>query len=289
MTTCTHLLRRATPRAALLACLGALALACSSTQRLAGPLEPLPAGVVGTVVPPPGATEVTVLRQADGVRIQRPGMPAGFALTPARARARAVAGSVVRTAGPGRAELLWDGSPASVVLFGPGAMRIGNLNAGEPIVRLLLVDRARVQLGAGHSIALPGGGLLIGEVEEASGPFLLETAGVGSIQLINQSKRSARLRFDELDLELRAGARVELPATDAAGRTDPRAAQAAPLDRIQAGSLELGVRGPVRWTDENGGVRLEAAGDAEIHGLGLVLRLAAGESVLLAPLRETEE
>ena len=70
--------------------------------------------------------------------------------TPGRAvdRVRLEAGGIVRTAGPGRAEILWDGSPASVGLSGPGfrdvvgadrVMLGGLVECHEPLTQLVMV------------------------------------------------------------------------------------------------------------------------------------------------------
>ena len=268
--------------AALLLC--GLVLSCSTTQRLPGPLNPLPPGSVSPRLPDANSTRAIVRRQSDAVRIQRPGTPDAYDLSHANPTDEVAAGSVVLTQGPGRAELLWLGSVASVTMFGPSSLRIGDLTRGEPRVALLAVDRVRVTLAPGDRFELPGGAILRGDPEFETGPFLVSNSGVGVVQVANQSPRAATLEVGPLVHELFGGAVVDVPAGGRLGAPNPP--PPTQLDRIQAGSLELAVSGEVRWTEEGGRVHLEALTPAEIHGMGLVIRLAPGESAAVGPLRE---
>ncbi|MFT5687312.1 MAG: hypothetical protein ACI8PQ_000141, partial [Planctomycetota bacterium] len=223
-------------------------------------------------------------RHSDGVRILLPGMPASFALESTKPSTTIRAGTTVLTAGAGRAEVSWDDSTASITLTGPGALRLGESDKGAPLATILYVDRARIMLGAGDSLKLVGGTLLIGDDEFPSGPFHIQSRALDSLELTNQAQRPVRLRVGPLEVELGGGSTVQIPNSKAASFSFEPDPMALPLDRLQAGSLELEVRGDLKWDEVGGRVQLEANGPCEIHAMGMVLHLDAGERAEIGSL-----
>ncbi|MEW6072316.1 MAG: hypothetical protein AB1726_06910 [Planctomycetota bacterium] len=255
--------------------------ACASPQRVPGPM-PLPAEVEGAAEEAPAGegAELTVVRHSDEVAVQYPGAPAGSRLTYWRKRARLSPGGRVITSAAGRAELLWPGDSSSVVMMGAGVAAIGDPRRDEPFVRFLEVSRALLQLTPEDRVELPGGAILRGDPAVASGPFSLELVAPEILRVRNQSTLGARIAYRAALLDLGPGDEVDLPLL--ASGTAPRDPDPA-ARRVETGIVDFVFTGRVEWTVVDGRIRVRAEEASELEVLGLRVRLAPGEEILLGP------
>jgi hypothetical protein len=249
------------------------------TQRLPRPMrstaDPLPPGTLERY--PPGPEEVVVLRHADPVQIRPAGMPSSFPMPFYRKQARANSGTWVFCGAGGRLEVNWP-SGSAIVLDGRGTAVIGSPSRGEPTLVMYELSRARIMLAPEDRVALLGGSLLtIDAVPEGEtgtgrgGPFVVEHVSEEIVRLINRSKRPCNLRFREAPFRIEPGESIDLPLLEIGG--DPRQPEAG--FQTLPGGIE--VRGAVEIVSGPDGDRLRAAGDHEMHGFGVRVRLDEGE------------
>jgi len=252
------------------------------TQRFPGVLEPtvdpLPPGTLDLYEA--GPEEALVLRHADTVFIRAPGSSAPRSLQFHDKRERVNAGTWVQTGSNGKVEVLLAGG-ARVELSGVGSGSIGSESRREPLFRLRAVTLATLSANEAGQLAqfeLPGGARLATE----SGPFLLERRGEHILRLRNRSLGMGRVAYRDVLLDLAPGEVVDLalpPSGTAPFQRDPGFRTLATDDRSP---LEL--RGEVEVLEAEKGARLRALGPHEIMAHGLVLRLDAGDEVLLQGL-----
>jgi len=263
--------------------LAALALGCRSAQRVPGPM-PLDQD------PPPapdfvGGQEVQVVRHSDGVRVRQAGAVAGVPLTFYRKKARVTAGGTVITTGTGRAELIWPGDASSIVLHGTAVVHLGDPQRDQPLLSFREVAHARLLLTPEDRIELPGGAILRGDPVYTSGPFILDLVEDEVLRFTNQSKREARIDYRLAVLELGPGDEVDLPLLPfGTGPLDPSPSAV----RYETGIVDLLVTGRVEYAVEDTRVRVTAVEESEIEALGLRIRLAPGEEIVLSAPRPAE-
>ncbi len=252
-----------------------LAPACIfDARRYPGPVEaevlPLPPGAEPLMQR--GPEEVLVMRHSDPVQVRPAGSAGAYPLTFYSKRVRINAGSAVFVAPGGRAEILWPNG-TSLVLSDESVGLIGSPSRGQPIFLLASTDHATLQLVPGDEVMLQGGAILTGE----SGPYVLDRLYADILRVHNQSKGTLEIAYRDAIFELGPGHAVDLPLLEAGS---------VPLDpvgfrRIPATGFEVGVRGDARSEVQGTALLLSAGEPAEVDALGLRLRLAAGEEVLL--------
>jgi len=125
----------------------------------------------------------------------------------------------------------------------------------------------------GDEVQLVGGAILRGE----SGPYVLDRLYEDILRVHNQSKGPLEIAYREALFELGPGHSVDLPLIEAGS---------VPLDRVgfrrvAAEGFDVGVRGTAQTLEEPGALRVVASEATEVEALGVRLRLAAGEEVLL--------
>ena len=253
------------------------------TQRWPAPMtpmsDPLPAGSdSGTGA---GLEDVVVVRHSDPVQVRRAGASGAFPMRFHSKRERVTSGAWVYCGTGGKAELIWPKEGLSVMLFDEGSVRVGERERGEPVVRLFAVSRANFDLLPGTVIELPGGALFEGDPERRSGPFVLQRIRENVLRLKNQSKGVGSVRYRDEVLRLSPGQIVDLPLMGMG--TGPLPFAGAPL-RIERGPLVLALDGPLTLAEGEPGVLVEAEGRGTVQGLGLTVRLEAGQSAHFVPL-----
>lgn len=262
------------------ACVALWIGACSSIQRVPGPLNLPPPEE--TPAPPTDGPEAIVVRHASPVWIYRPGATAGYSLPYHRKRERIVAGSGVRVGWGGRAELVWAGDATSVVLFEEARVDFGDPSRDEPLLAFTEVTRAQLTLTPEDRVILLGGAELRGDPVQPSGPFLLERIEIDLLRATNQSKFRGRLLFRDAVLELAPGDSIDLPILSlgtAPYELDPG------LSQLSLGGVELDVVGNVERSVGDGAVRLKARGLSEVSGQGVQLRLARDDEAVFSTLQ----
>jgi len=260
----------------------ALALACCAcfipTQRIPGVMkpkvEPLPAGTLESF--PPGPEEVLVVRHADPAQVRPAGLASSFPLPFYDKQARVNSGSWVFCGAGGRLEVLWPNDGASVMLSGMGTGVIGSESRGEPIFYVRQVERASMFLLPGDSVELLGGAILSVPADEDEarrrvGPFVVENRGREILRVLNEAKGSGRIEFREARFDFDPGHVVDLPLLELGGKP----IQVDPSFRTLPGGVEVG--GEVVVLPDPAGTRVRAAGDHEIRGFGVRIRLGQGE------------
>lgn len=270
---------------ALAATLGMLGTSCFwlRTQRWPKPME----GPTGADLPSdphphePGPEEATVFRHADPVQFRPAGTLAGYPLVFFDKTVRATAGACVIVSAGGRAEVLWP-SGASIVMFGQAVGWIGSPSRGEPLFEFQDVDRASLDLEAGDHVQLLGGALLFGE----SGPYLIERPRADILVLKNQSKSNLTLSYRDSVYELSPGQQVDLPVVSTGTAPQTPAADARVL---AARGFEVEASGELVRADDPDAVELRAGGPASLDGLGVRVRLQAGETAVFRSLGEARE
>jgi hypothetical protein len=263
----------------LLALLLALASACRSTQRVAGPLGS--ARETPAQRPALDATRALVVRHSDPVLIRRAGSKGTFPLAHYRKRERLESGGWVLTGAGGRAELIWPGVESSLVLFDEGAVVLGDSAHDQPLVSMRSITRARLILTPLDRVELLGGAILRGDESEASGPFVVERFAPSLLRVLNQSKLDGRILFREEVLELRAGDAIHLAIP---GDGSAPIALDPDLVALEAGGLDLSLLGELRPSEEPAGVRVRAESQGEAYALGVQVSLNPGEQALFSRL-----
>ncbi|MBL8860653.1 MAG: hypothetical protein JNK02_01460 [Planctomycetes bacterium] len=244
-----------------------------STQRHPEPmqdaLDPLPPGA--HVLYPEGPEEVLVVRHADPVRVRPAGRAGGYPLAFHTKNARLHAGSSVSVSPGGRAEVLWD-EGSSILLSDRGFGLVGSPSRGEPLFTFLEVDSAWIMLSGEEQIGLVGGSRL----SASSGPIALKRVRPDVLRVRNQSKVPARIAFREDVIQLEPGQAVDLPLLAAGGGPLQSATSA---QAVPGPGFTVRVTGAVDTDADRSRVRVVAAGEHEVQGLGQRVRLDRGESV----------
>ncbi len=262
------------------AVLGALLLAlgaCAGTARVPEPLA-LPPSIAAPAAGSASA-EATVRRNGGPVRVVRPEAPAGFALTFFRNRQRVGAGWGVEVGRGGRAEVTWTERDATLSLSDGGRVVLGDPARGEPLARLVDVTLARVRLPPGERVGLPGGGELLGDPEEPSGPFRCELLRDGVLRVKNESLGKGTVRFGEAELALLPLEALDLPG----GIAGAGAEVASPIEALELAGARIRIFGGLRATAGPEGLRVAADGPGLVQGLGVRIHLAPGEELALLP------
>ena len=270
---------------ALALLLAALCFGCR-TQLWPAPMtpmaDPLPAGSdSGTGE---GLEDVVVVRHSDPVQVRRAGASGAFPMRFHSKRERVTSGAWVYCGTGGKAELIWPKEGLSVMLFDEGSLRVGERERGEPVVRLLLVSRANLDVLPGTVVELPGGALFEGDPERRSGPFVLQRIRENVLRLKNQSKGVGSVRYRDEVLRLSPGQIVDLPLMGMG--TGPTPFAGAPL-RIERGPVVLALDGPLELVEGEPGVRVVAAGRGTVAGQGLSVQLEAGQTAHFVPLGQS--
>ncbi|MCE9594913.1 MAG: hypothetical protein K8S98_12055 [Planctomycetes bacterium] len=253
------------------------------TQAWPAPME----GPTGADLPPdphphlPGPEEATVFRHADPVQFRPAGALAGYPLVFFEKKVRATAGACVIVSAGGRAEVLWPAG-SSVVMLGQAVGWIGSPGRGEPLFDFQEVDRATLMLHAGDNVRLLGGALLFGD----SGPYLVVRERADILAVKNQSKSSATLSYRDAVYELAPGQSVDLPIVSTG--TAPSAPGPDVRTLVGAG-FQVDATGSLARGDDASELRLEASSASELDGLGVRVRLQAGESATFKSLGEPPE
>lgn len=224
---------------------------------------------------------VKLIRHGDPVQYRPAGEAGTVMLAHYRKQAELEAGSWVYVGGSGRAEVASPNGGSTAILFGLGAVRVGNVRLG-PWLALEAFDRARLMLVPGEQVEMPGGALLevLGEDNLAIGPFLLDQADDYSYRVHNQGIGTARIKFREEVITLAPSERLVLGRLDAAsGGTAPLLAR---FRALSLGRRQAQVAGDVSvQPDGQGGFLLKArGGPATVLVQGLVLELAEGEETV---------
>jgi hypothetical protein len=229
-----------------------------------------------------GATAAVVMRHSDGVRVQPPGAVAGYPLTHYQTKARLGAGGWIYTTGCGRAEFFWPGRASSLIVSGTSAVRLGDPDRDEALLALREVTHARLVLIPEDRIELPGGAILYGDPERASGPLLLERVASELLRLRNESRSLCRIAYLSASLEVAPGEEIDLPLPSAGSvPADPDSS----ARLVSTGIVDFRVTGRVEWREVEGQIRITALEESEIEAVGVSVRLAAGEELVLSPPR----
>lgn len=241
--------------------------------------DPLPAGSdSGTGE---GLEDVVVVRHSDPVQVRRAGASGAFPMRFHSKRERVTSGAWVYCGTGGKAELIWPKEGLAVMLFDECSVRVGERERGEPVVRLLLVSRANLDVLPGTVVELPGGALFEGDPERRSGPFVLERIRENVLRLKNQSKGVGSVRYRDEILRLSPGQIVDLPLMGMG--TGPTPFVGAPL-RIERGPVVVALDGALELVEGEPGVRVVAAGRGTVAGQGLSVQLEAGQAAHFVPL-----
>ncbi len=274
-------------RAALGALLAGACLAgCQGLRGGQRAPAPMPLREADDLPPPdpaPGEGPTTlVTRHADPVEVRRPGALDVFPLRFWDKTLPVAAGSEVHTRGGGRAELSWEGDATTVVLSDAGALRVGDPQEGEPLVRFLDVTHARMTLTPEDVIGLPGGAELRGDDETVAGPFVLRRVSYELVRLTNQSRRNGLLRYRDVAVELGPGETVDLPLVG--GGSAPLGDGREP-SALERGGLRLAVVGAVEALAGERTAQVDAVEDARLEALGVQVSLRAGERATFSSMR----
>lgn len=244
--------------------------------------DPLPAGSdSGTGE---GLEDVLVVRHSDPVQVRRAGASGAFPMRFHSKRERVTSGAWVYCGAGGKAELIWPKEGLSVMLFDEGSVRVGERERGEPVVRLLQISRANLDVLPGTVVELPGGALFEGDPERRSGPFVLQRIRENVLRLKNQSKGVGSVRYRDEVLRLSPGQIVDLPLMGMG--TGPAPFAGAPL-RIERGPVVLALEGALELGEGEPGVRVVAAARGTVAGQGVRVQLEAGQAAHFVPLSQS--
>lgn len=253
------------------------------TQRYPGVLrpskKPLPAGARETFER--GPEEAYVIRHSDSVSVRMAETTSTVALRWYDKRTRIPAGSWVYTGPQGFAEVLLPGA-TDVQLRGNCAGVVGSESRREPIFTFMGVSDASILFGELCQVQLPGGALL----EADNGLFVLERIEERVLRVANRSGRPGTVAYRDTILRLEPSETVDLALLDVGSapfETDPDSRDVL----TDGGRVQL--RGEVDVLASRDGARLRAAGDSEISGYGLVIRLDPGDEILFEGLGSADE
>jgi hypothetical protein len=154
---------------------------------------------------------------------------------------------------------------------------VGSPSRGEPTLHFIELTRAQLMLQPGDQVRLLGGAVLTG----SSGPYVLERLAPDLQRVINQSKSTVSVAFREATYELGPGQKVDLPLLSGGGA--PRLPETG-LRAVPVGRFRLGVAGDVQPAIGDGRAWVSADRELTLRGLGVRVRLAAGEQAELADL-----
>jgi hypothetical protein len=266
----------------LLCALSANGCTWLSTQRWPAPqgrdLSELPPGLANRYAK--GPEQIKVQRHSDPVRVLNPGALTTYPLNFYDRTLRATAGTAVLTWTGGRAEILWPSGTAAV-LFDACIGWVGSPSRGEPTLDFIELTRAQLMLQPGDQVRLLGGAVLTG----SSGPYVLERLAPDVQRVINQSKGTVSVAFREAVYELGPGQKVDLPLLSGGGA--PRVAETG-LRPFPVGRFRLAVAGDVQPAIDDGRAWVSADRELSLRGLGVRVRLAAGEQAELTDLAASD-
>ena len=191
------------------------------------------------------------------------------------------AGSWIYTGPKGFAEVLLPGA-TEVQMRGNGAGVVGSESRRDPIFTFVSVVDASVRFGESGRVQLPGGALL----EADNGLFVLEMVGPKVLRVANRSGRPGIVAYREDLLQLKPSETVDLALLDVG--TAPFEVDPDTRDLVTDGG-RVQLRGDVDVLTSHDGARMRAAGDSEIMGYGLVIRLDPGDEILLEGLGSADE
>lgn len=267
--------------------LALLACGACTTQRWPAPMGGLGGASSGLPAPDPsGIDEVLVLRHGDPVEVRQAGALGSYPLRFYRKQERVRPGGLVLVGAGGKAEVLWPGLPTSALLLGQAVARIGATSAGEPALTFEELENARVQLAAGHSVALIGGARLSGDAnEEQGGPYLVERIAPDLMRVRNQSRASCSIEYRDEQIVLQPGELVELAILGAGSAPSDHEEQ---TRVVKSPGGPVSLQGQVEARTEGADVALRGtSGGGSAVARGIEIRLAAGASALLTGLAPT--
>jgi hypothetical protein len=278
--------RTHTAAAALAVAALAALVACAPTQRYPGPMDtaaPLPPSNGAWYAP--GLLEVEVWRHADPVSIRRAGSAGGFPMSYLRKTERISSGSIVQTAPGGRAEIIWPVGRTSVMLFDEGAVIVTAPRRDEPTAVFLSLTRAELFLSPADEVMLPGGAMLAGDTEDASGPFFVSSKSGGEIvRLENRSKHVATVRYLEELLQVFPSESIDLPLLSPEAHAPDLAAG---TEHGGAGAILVKTSGDAVAQERGEAIEVRARGPAHALGLGVQVQLRTGDRATFRPLGST--
>jgi hypothetical protein len=258
------------------AVVGALLGACGGPAAVPEPL-PRPAAPE-TPAPVPGGAAI-VRRSAGPVSVSRPGAPDGFALSAFRPVQEAAAGWGVDVGAAGRAEIAWVGREAALVLSGRSRVLLEDPDARGVLARLLAVTSSSIELQSGERLVLPGGAELSNEAQDPAGPFRLLGLDDGLVRVENVAGGIGRIRYRGVELDLAPLESVDLAAGLDAGAAGPDGEASA----WSLGGSPIRILGGARGEPTPGGLRVVADGASTVEGLGVRIRMEAGDELVLRP------
>lgn len=275
---------RARTRVVLGLLLAAASAGCYiDTQRYPGVMRPskrpLPPGARETFER--GPEEAYVIRHSDSVSVRMAETTSTVALRWYDKRIRVPAGSWVYTGPQGYAEVLLPGA-TDIQLRGNCAGVVGSESRREPIFTFMGVSDAAIQFGELSQVQLPGGALL----EADNGLFVLERIEQRVLRVANRSGRPGTVAYRDTVLRLEPSETVDLALLDVGSapfEVDPDSRDVL----TDGGRVQL--RGAVDVLASRDGARMRAAGDSEITGYGLVIRLDPGDEILFEGLGSADE
>ncbi|MEZ6004152.1 MAG: hypothetical protein R3F33_08185, partial [Planctomycetota bacterium] len=254
-----------------------------NTQRYPGPMggnpENLPEGA--SDIFKAGPEEALVMRISDPVYLRRPGESSSFPVHFFRKRVLIGAGYWVLSEAGGRVDLVF-GRGAELSLSGNNTIVLGSPSRGEPLVAFLEVENARLTLSANEYVELLGGALLSGE----GGPMVIEHPREEVLILSNRSPNPSQLRYRDAVIDLAPGEVLHIPLI--ATGTHPQE-PAIGFQTVDAAGGRIQLRGSLRILEQDGSrLRVEATGEHEVRGKGVVLRLDPGNRVEFDDLGDRE-
>lgn len=279
----TQLLRAAAQAGLLLMGASLLSGCYIDTQRFPGVMrpskKPLPEGARETFIR--GPEEAYVVRHSDSVSVRIAETNSTIGLRWYDKRIRIPAGSWVYTGPQGFAEVLLPGT-TEVLLRGNGAGVVGSESRREPVFTFLNVADASIRFGEFGRVQLPGGALL----EADSGLFQLEMVEPRILRVANRSGRAGIVSYREAVLQLEPSETVDLAMLDVGTAPFELDPDSRPV-LTDGGRVQL--RGEIDVLASREGARMRSAGDGEITGYGLVIRLDPGDEILFEGLGSAAE
>jgi hypothetical protein len=250
------------------------------TQRYPKPMNPradLPPGSAELYAP--GPEVVLVVRTADPVQVRRAGEVQGHPLHFYDKRERVQAGSFVHTGSGGRAELAW-ANGTTVKLSGDCTAVIGSTSRGDPTLYLLDVAVAVIVPRVAERFELAGGA----ELEVDAGPVVLERVAPDVLRVRNSSRETLAVAFRDARMVIDPGELVDLPILAAGARPT----ESEPESRLLGSGFSVATWGDVRLAREGDAIAADAGGPGEVEGLGVRVRVAAGDRVWLSGAAGTD-